>query len=166
MMQFDVYEFYKCRVACRMPLKHLWGQSTYTNLSTSSVRSRMVFLHIPMFSFYFPPQCFSVSFHFSACPSFNSKLKKKKNPNSNAETRRHTFLQTTTMHTALEILSLISGRNFQNSYIYLNKSVHKRQSQEKHLCIYFDQEKFSHINNKKTNHTQPSISDDKARGRP
>lgn len=76
------------------------------------------------------------------------------------------FLQTTTMHTALEILSLISETNFQNSHIYLNKTVQKRQSQEEHLCIYFDQEKFSQINNKKTNHTQPSISDDKARGRP
>lgn len=117
----------------------------------SSIRSRMVFLHVSastshhsiFVSFSFPP-ALAITVNFF-----------KKNSKSNADIKNThilVFIHTTAYCFGNFVLNC-RKKFSQITFLLINQS--KKTKSEKHLCIHFDLEIFSHINNKKTNHKYP-----------
>lgn len=79
----------------------------------------------------------------------------KKNSKSNADIKNThilVFIHTTAYCFGNFVLNC-RKKFSQITFLLINQS--KKTKSEKHLCIHFDLEIFSHINNKKTNHKYP-----------
>lgn len=94
-------------------------RATQKSLGLSTFTNHNIIRKIQKISLGRPKLPHSISHHngFVSLPAqvITKKLRKKKRkPKPNTKFRRYTFLQTTTMHTGLEILPLIPGINFHN----------------------------------------------------